>query len=86
MMSRQASLQTHMACETIGSRAKKPANFLSLTLGTLLRAALRAVAGLVIRAYKRHQTDAALMRLSEYELRDMGLERSQDGSLRERIW
>lgn len=82
MMSGQVSLEARTACETMGNRAKKSANFKTLTLGRLLR----AVAGLVIRAYKSHQTDAALMRLNEYQLRDMGLERTQDGSLREKMW
>lgn len=82
MMSGQVSLEARTACETMGNRAKKSANFKTLTLGRLLRAA----AAFVIRAYKSHQTDAALMRLNEYQLRDMGLERTQDGRLREKMW
>lgn len=75
MMSGQVSLEARTACETMGNRAKKSANFKTLTLGRLLRAA----ADFVIRAYKSHQTDAALMRLNEYQLRDIGLERSESG-------
>ncbi|OSQ32119.1 hypothetical protein [Thalassospira sp. MCCC 1A03138] len=82
MMNGQVSLEARTACETMGNRAEKSANSKTLTLGRLLRAA----ADFVIRAYKSHKTDAALMRLNEYQLRDMGLERTQDGNLRERMW
>lgn len=78
-MSRQVRLQTYMSCETIGSSIKQPANSISWTLGTILRTVLRGAAVLLIRAYKRHRTDAALMRLNEYQLRDIGLERTHDG-------
>lgn len=77
MMSGHISITHTTACQNgiqqaLGSKSARTGNL------------LMAVFDRLITAYKRHQSRRAILRLNDSQLRDIGLERSFDGSICER--